>query len=187
MLIRLGQGGLSVWRADPLDTAMIEFSILYSLTGLTGLAASRNLYKEGKGIFVFMLNVRSQQWRKQGSICFTSVLQDSDMPLLNAFWMYARVSGALAQKRMHLLQINILFWNKNNRSVNVALSGSSPLMELEEAPALSKNVPSRDANRRGDVRKERLLRGPNVDQLLIHEDISVLCEGRGLRLNLSWG
>lgn len=83
------------------------------------------------------------------------------MPLLNAFWMYPRVSGALAQKKMHLLQkmpllqINILVWNESSRCVYSVLSGSSPWKDLKEVPTLPTTVPSRDTNRCGESCEER--------------------------------
>lgn len=98
---------------------------------------------------MFMLNTRSLD----GGSSFASVLQDSDMPLWNAFWMYPRVSGALAQKKMHLqqkmhfLQISILVWNKSSRGVFSVLSDSSPLRGLKEAQTPPTTMPCRDMNR----------------------------------------
>ena len=52
--------------------------------------------------------------------------------------MYPRVSGALAQKKMHLpqkvrlLQINVFVRNESSRCVYSVLSDSSPLKDLKE-------------------------------------------------------
>lgn len=68
--------------------------------------------------------------------------------------MYPRVSGALAQKKMHLLQkvrlleINVFVRNES-RCVYSVLSDSSPLKDLKEVPAPPTTVPSRDTNRWG--------------------------------------
>ena len=75
-------------------------------------------------------------WRKWGPICFASVLQYPDVPCQMPFECFPVVSGGLALKEMHLLQINILFRNKSNRSVYSVSNDSSPWRDLEEAPAL---------------------------------------------------
>ena len=82
------------------------------------------------------------------------------------FECFPGVSGGLAPKEMHLLQINILFRNKSNRSVYSVTNDSSPWRDLEEAPALPRFVPGGDTNRWGGVRKERLTQSTELKSII---------------------
>lgn len=72
------------------------------------------------------------------------------------------------------------FFLKNQTHISVYLvpSDSSPQRDLEEDLSPLKTVPSRATKRWGGMGKE-IFRGLNLDQSLIHEDISVWCGGQG--------
>lgn len=160
---------------------MIESSAPYSFTGLTDLAESRNQHKEGKELLLVYAewngenggpSVLCQCYKIQTCLCWMAFLE---------------FLGRLVPKEMQLLKINILSWNKSNRSVYSVSSDSSPWRDLEETPAPPKIVPGRDTNRwrceEGEIYSEDWI---EISYWFMKTFLFGV-RGKGLSLNFRWG